>query len=112
MIKYWKIAAVCVILAMLVLWVYFSKGISQLGNALSFAGTILTLWPTLEVLLSGRKYSSVIRSTVVPELAKVKAKAEKARVRRLTSFDNRHLFLISLGVSLVSAGFLVTILNS
>ena len=93
----------------LVALVYHQRGVAQVGNALSFAGSLLTLWPTVQALRTSRRYARAAAAPSAPELAALEQTAEKARRRRLMAFDIEHFVLVVAGVVLMALGFAVSI---
>ena len=102
--------AFAVLTALVVALVWRWRGVPQVGNALSFCGSLWSLWPTVQALRTSRRYTKAIDTPGPPEMAKLKQSAEKARRRRLLAFDAGQFALVVIGVGLMSTGFLLSIL--
>ncbi len=81
------------------------RGVSQVGNALSFCGGLMSLWPTVKALRLSLTYSRAIKTPGPPELQAAEKAAEQARRRRLLAFDATQFAQVVVGVALMSVGF-------
>jgi len=94
------------------LYVVHTKGIEQLGNALSFFGTIATLIPAFNQVRTNRAYTNTIEIPTHPVLISLDKGLEVARRDSFMNFNKFDYRMIVLGLTLVSTGFFLSIVTS
>lgn len=88
------------------------KGTGQLGNALSFLGSVATLVPPFNQLISNRLFFKVISIQSTPELRDLDDALEAQRRKAFMSFKTFDFVLVVGGLILMSTGFLASIVTS
>lgn len=98
------ITSICV-----VLFVWHQKGVSQIGNGLSFIGTMSLLVPGYNQLRINRNYSSYLGEGLSGELKRFENQLEANRIKELLSFSRTDFLCFVYGIILTAAGFLINI---
>jgi len=88
------------------------KGISQIGNVLSFVGTLTLLTPPFRQLLGNLWFSKASEGPPDDEFASLQDEAELTRVREYVSFSRADLRFFVVGIMMTGAGFFLNILYS
>lgn len=93
--------------------VFKTKGISQIGNWLSFNGSIMLMIPPLLQLIGNREIIKALKKgTNSKYYERIAPHLEKARIREFTMYKPRDLVVMILGFGLTSAGFGINLLSS
>ena len=93
--------------------VFKKKGISQVGNWLSFNGSVILMLPPLFQLIENRKIINALKKGASGKYYnKIAPHLENARIRDFTMYKPRDLALALLGLGLISAGFGINLLSS
>lgn len=93
-------------------WVVATKGASQVGNVVSFAGTPLLLVPPLRQLFTNKRFAKVNEIPADAELEELQPDVDETQRREFIAFSKVDFYVILAGVALTAVGFILTIILS
>jgi hypothetical protein len=93
-------------------YVEHTKGITQLGNAISFLGGLATLIPAFGQARKNREFAVVINMPTDPQLKDLDEGLEVARKEAFMVFKTFDYLLFLGGLLLICVGFLISIITS
>lgn len=105
-----KIFLFFIFCAVVVTIVTITKGVSQLGNALSFLGGIATLVPALSQAQLNRRFAEAIVETTHPDMQQLVQGLVAARRDVLLRFSPFDYYMFIDGMVMLCLGFLVSII--